>query len=103
MGPPGAGSIEGATLDVVPAQALWAAPDGVLAREVVAHQDVRPGAGAPPRLLGQLQGEVIDADDIVVAHHALGFVREELLEVHRVPEGDEGDGRIGRGWLNCAL
>ena len=68
----------------------------MLAGEVAPHGDAQPRAAPPPRLLGELQGHGLEADDIVAADDALGLVGEELIEVHRVTQRDEGAGRIGR-------
>jgi hypothetical protein len=75
---------------------LRAAPDGVLAAEGVPHGDAQPRAAAPSRRLGELQGDALEADDIVAADDTLGLGGEELIEVHRVAQRDEGAGRIGR-------
>ena len=60
------GSRAGATqrrrpVGIVAAQALRAAPDGVLAGEMPPHQDTQPRAAAPARLLGELQGQALEA------------------------------------------
>src|SRR5713101_492347 len=65
------GAVQGPAGGVVAAQALRTPPDGVLAAEGAPHPDAEPGAAPPPRLLGELQGDPLDAHDIVPADHAL--------------------------------
>ena len=92
----GRGAVQRPALGVVAAQALRAAPDGVLAGEVAPHGDAQPRAAAPAGLLGQLQGAALEAHDIVPADEALVVLGEELIEVHGRAERDEGTGGIGR-------
>ena len=92
----GPGAVQRAALGIVAAQALRAAPDGVLAGEVPPHEDAQARAAPPARLLGELQGEALEAHDIVAADEPLGVLGEELVEVDAVAEGDERTGGIGR-------
>ena len=69
----------------------------MLPGEVAAHPDAEPGAAAPPGLLGQLQGQALEAHDIVPADDPLVLLGQDVIEVDGVAEGHEGAGRIGRG------
>ncbi len=89
-----AGALKRAAVGVVAAQALRAAPDRVLAGEVAPDRDAQPRAAAPPGLLGDLQGDPREAHDVVATHEPLAVLGQELIEVHRVAQGDEGAGGI---------
>ena len=92
--------VEGPALGVVATQALRPAPDGVFAAELAPHQDPQAGAAPPPRLLGELQGDALEGDDIVPADEALGVLGEALIEVHDVAQRDEGAGGVAGGRVN---
>jgi hypothetical protein len=62
-----------------------------MAIEMTAHADVQAGAGAPPGLLGQLQGDRVERDDIVRCDGALLDVTEDLVEID-VPHGAQTPG-----------
>ena len=72
-----AGAVQGPAGGIVAAQALRAAPDGVLAGEVPPHQDAQARAAAPPWLLGELQGEALEAHDIVAPDEPLPVLGEQ--------------------------
>src|SRR5687768_12964847 len=45
------------------------------------YEDVESRARAAARLLGELERELVDGDDIVPPDHALGFNTEDLIEI----------------------
>jgi hypothetical protein len=59
----------------------------VLAPAVAPHEDVKPRAAAPPRLLDERQGHALDAHAIVTADHVLGRVGQERVEVEGIAQG----------------
>ncbi len=55
----------------------------------------QPGAGPTARLLGELQGHLLEHDDVVLAHRALLLMAEDALQVDAL-KGDEGAGGVRR-------
>ena len=93
--PPRRGRHEGGAGGVVAAQALRAAPDGVGAIEVAADGDAEPRAGAAAGLLGELQGDALEDDDIVEADGALFLMAQDEIQIDGA-ERDEGRVRVRR-------
>src|SRR5437867_1048740 len=60
---------------------------------MAAHEDAQPGAGAPARLLVNLQPDALEGDGVVQPDGAALFVTEDVGKVH-APERDKGRGRI---------
>src|SRR5262245_20501279 len=89
-----AGALERAAGRVVPAQALSAPPDGMPPIKMAPDRDTEPRARPPARLLGQLQWDGVEGDDVVEADGALFLVTQDAIQV-RGAERDEGRGRIG--------
>src|SRR5437660_10197995 len=87
------GSLVAAAPGIVVAEAAGAVPDAVEAIEMAAHEDAQPRAGAPARLLVNLQPDALEGDGVVLTHGAELFVTEDVGEVH-APERDKGRGRI---------
>jgi hypothetical protein len=81
---------------IIAAEALGAAPDRVATIEVGADGDAEAGAGAAPGLLGELQGDVIEGDDVIERDGAVFLVAEDEVEGGGA-ERDKGGGGIGRG------
>src|SRR5262245_29873423 len=69
-------------MPVVAPQTTRTVPDGMLAVEVAAHEDVQPGARSTTGLLGELERDALGRDDIVAADDALVFDAENVLERH---------------------
>jgi hypothetical protein len=67
----------------------------VLAVHVAPHGHAQSGAGAPARLLAQLQGDVIEDHDIVPSDGALLEVTDDRVELDPV-QGHEGRRGIRR-------
>ena len=87
---------QGLVLSVEAPETATARPHRMLAAEVPADEDAEARTGAPPGLLGELQGQPLGGDDVVAPDYAFGLHREELVELDGA-ERDEGGGGIGRG------
>lgn len=78
----------------------WGAgqPRGALGSrgEGAADGDAQARAGAAAGLFRDLEGDPIEPHDVILAHGALFFMAENLVEVHRA-QRHEGAGGIGRG------
>ena len=81
---------------VIAAEASGAVPDGMVAVEMAADEHPQARTGSAPRLLGELQEQLLGGDDIVAADDAFMLHAENLLEIHP-PEPHEGGGAFGRG------
>ncbi len=92
----GSGGSAGPTLAVVAPPTAGAVPDRILTIEVATDEHPQARATAAAGLLGHLQGQARDDDDVVAADDALLLDAEDLIEVHTA-EGDEGRGGIGGG------
>src|SRR2546430_215060 len=62
---------------------------------MAAHGEAQPHAGAPARLLGELEDDALERDGVIVPDGARLFVAEDGVEVDGA-ERDEGRGGIGR-------
>src|SRR5439155_13437663 len=82
-------------LPIVATETPSAMPDGMKAAEVPPDEHPQPGAGAPARLLGELQGHLLEHDDVVLAHRALLLMAEDALQVDAL-QRDEGAGGVRR-------
>jgi hypothetical protein len=56
----------------------------------------RPSAAAAPGLLGDLQGDTVEAHDIVAADEPFALLGEQVIEVVSRAQRDEGAGGISR-------
>jgi hypothetical protein len=63
--------------------------------EVPADGHAEARAGAPAGLLGELQGDALEDDDIVEADGALFLMAEDQVQIDG-PQGDEGRRRVRR-------
>src|SRR5882724_656232 len=86
--PQGSGGPQPLTGVVVTAEAAGAVPDGMVAIEVAPDQHPQARTRATPRLLVELESDVVRRDDVVAPHHPLVFHAEDLLEIHAA-EGHE--------------
>ena len=86
---------EGSPAAVVAAEAACAMPDREQPMDIPAHGDAEARAGAPARLLGQLQGDLIEGHHIVLADGPRILLAQDAVELDAV-QGDEGRRRIGR-------
>ena len=64
--------------------------------EMPADGHAQPRAGAPAGLLGELQGDAVEDDDIVEADGALFLTAEDRLQIDG-PQDHEGRVRVRRG------
>lgn len=85
---------EGSTVRVIASEAPRSVPDREQPVNVAAHGDAQPGAGPPARLLGHLQRQVGQGDDVVLADGPLLELAEDRVEIGAV-ERHEGAGRVG--------
>jgi hypothetical protein len=63
---------EMAPAGIVVPEAARAKPHAVQAIERAAHEDAQPGAGAPARLLVNLQPDALEGDGVVLPHGTPG-------------------------------
>ena len=91
----GGGHRQGPALTVVVTETPGAVPHGMMPTEMAPHDDPHAGAAAAPRLLRELQGHLLEHDDVVLPHGALLFMAEDAVEVDAV-ERDESAGGVGR-------
>jgi hypothetical protein len=59
--------------------------------DIPAHGDAQASAGAPARLLGQLHGDLLEGDHIVLADGARLLRAEDAVKIHPL-QGDERGG-----------
>ena len=85
---------EGPPVAVVAAETARAVPDRESPVDIPAHGDAEAGAGAPARLLGQLERDLLEGDHIVLADRARFLLAQDAVEVY-VMQGDERGGGIG--------
>jgi len=85
---------EGPPVAVIAPETARPMPDGEDAVDVAAHGDLEAGARPAARLLGHLQGDVVERDHVVLADRARFVLAEDGVEIDAV-QGDEGARRIG--------
>src|SRR5262245_17841332 len=85
---------ERSSVGVVPAEAARAVPDGMLTVHIATHRNGQARAGASARLLGELQGDLVKSDDVVLADRARFFVAQDAVEIDAV-QGPERRRRVG--------
>src|SRR5438445_2145529 len=80
------------------APTLRAMPDGMPAMQIPTDGHPEPRTASAPGLLGDLEHDVVEHDDIVPAGGALFDVAEDRVEISAVKR-DKGRGGAGRrGW-----
>src|SRR5213594_1141064 len=86
---------ERSSLPVIAAKAARAMPDRDHAVDVTADRDADAGTAGPPRLLGDLQGNGVQGDDVVLADAAVFLFTENCVEIHARQRHERG-GAVGR-------
>jgi hypothetical protein len=91
-GPGSAGGGKRSAARIEASEAVGAAPDTVRAIEMAAHDDARSCARRAPGLFGELQGDALEADDIVVTDDALVLLAQDAVEIDGADRHKGGSG-----------
>ena len=86
---------EGAPGAVVAAEAARAMPDREQPMDIPTHGNAEASAGPPARLLGQLQGDLLEGHHIVLADRPRVLLAQDAVEVHAMQGNECGAGPAG--------